>query len=153
MSSTPLLLDTNILLEIVRDKDLGKRISSQFNLADATHRPLISIVTVGEIWTLADEFSFGQPKRDFLERVLDTVVILDINHDSVIEAYVAVNKSCRNAAGGRRTLSKNDIWIAATAIAAGAMIVTTDKDFVFLNPDPCRIHYVDPILPKSAERS
>jgi predicted nucleic acid-binding protein len=144
--SGPLLLDTNVVLELVRNKDLGKWISAQFELADATHRPLISIVTVGEIWTLADEFSFGQTKRDFLDKVLSTLVILDISHESVIEAYVVVNRACRQAIGGARTLSKNDLWIAATAIAANAAIVTSDRDFLFLNPDPCLVHYVDPTI-------
>src|SRR4051812_701019 len=118
MSTRALLLDTNILLELVRDKRLGHRISSQFGLADATHRPLISIVTVGEIWKLADEFAFGQSKLTFLEKVLNTLVILDINHDSVIEAYVVINRACRQATGGSRALSKNDLWIASTAMAA-----------------------------------
>ena len=75
MSSGPLLLDTCILLALVRDKDLGKQISSLFNLKGAVHRPLISIVTVGEIWSLADQFGFGEDKRDFLKKVLETLVI------------------------------------------------------------------------------
>jgi predicted nucleic acid-binding protein len=54
--------------------------------------------------------------------------------------------------GGARTLSKNDLWIAATAMAAKAAIVTSDKDFLFLNPDPCLVHYVDPTLQKPADR-
>ena len=92
MSSGPLLLDTNILLELVRDKDLGKHISSQFNLKSAVHRPLISIVTVGEIWALADWFGFGEGKRAFLKKVLATLVILDINHESVLDAYVELTE-------------------------------------------------------------
>ena len=32
MSSGPLLLDTSIVLALVRDKDLGKHITSQFGL-------------------------------------------------------------------------------------------------------------------------
>lgn len=144
----PLLLDTNIVLELVRNKNLGTRISSQFSLADTIHRPLISIVTVGEIWVLADQFGFGEVKRDFLQKVLSTLVILDINQDSVVQAYVEVNRASRNAPGGARTLSNNDLWIAATAIAAEAAIVTTDQDFLFLHPEPCRVHYVNPVLPK-----
>lgn len=88
MSSAPLLLDTNIVLALVRDKDLGRQISLQFNLKGAVHRPLISIVTVGEIWVLAEQFGFGEGKRDFLRKVLETLVILDINHESVLDAYV-----------------------------------------------------------------
>jgi len=144
MSYGPFLLDTNIVLHLVRDKDLGRRISAQFSLADTIHRPLISVVTVGEIWSLAEQFNFGSAKRDFLSRVLETLVILDINDPSVLEAYVAVDRACRGAKGGARVLSKNDLWIAATTKAAGALLLTTDKDFLVLNPDPCPVQYVDP---------
>ncbi|MBI3682973.1 MAG: type II toxin-antitoxin system VapC family toxin [Acidobacteria bacterium] len=150
MSSGPLLLDTNILLELVRNKDLGKQISSQFGLADAVHRPLISIVTVGEIWALADQFGLGEPKRDFLRNVLGTLVVLDISHESVLDAYVEVDRACRKAKGGARILSKNDLWIAATTKAAGAVLLTTDKDFLCLHPTPCPVHYVDPTTTKKS---
>ena len=57
MSSGPLLLDTCILLALVRDKDLGKQISSQFNLKGAVHRPLDlyrdrwrDLVSCGPVW-------------------------------------------------------------------------------------------------------
>ena len=151
MSSGPLLLDTNILLELVRDKDLGKQISSQFNLKGAVHRPLISIVTVGEIWALADQFGFGENKREFLKKVLETLVILDINHESVLDAYVEVDRACRKAKGGARILSKNDLWIAATTKAASAVLVTMDKDFLCLHPEPCPVHYIDPIVLKKGQ--
>jgi predicted nucleic acid-binding protein len=151
MSSGPFLLDTSILLALVRDKNLGKQISSRFNLESAVHRPLISIVTVGEIWALADQFGFGENKRAFLKKVLATLVILDINHESVLDGYVEVDRACRNAIGGARVLSKNDLWIAATTKAAGAVLVTTDKDFLCLHPEPCPVHYVDSAGFKQAE--
>ena len=105
-------------------------------------------MTVGEIWSLADQFGFGEDKRDFLKKVLETLVILDINHESILDAYVEVDRACRKAKGGAKILSKNDLWIAATTKAAGAVLVTTDKDFLCLHPEPCPVHYIDPILPK-----
>ena len=151
MSTGPLLLDTNILLALVRDKDLGNQISSLFGLKDAVHRPLISIVTVGEIWALADQFGFGEAKREFIKNVLATLVVLDINHESVLDGYVEVDRACRKAKGGARILSKNDLWIAATTKAARAVLVTTDKDFLCLHPDPCPVHYVDQVVRKKAD--
>jgi len=58
---------------------------------------------------------------------------------------VEVDRACRKAKGGARILSKNDMWIAATAKAAGATLLTTDKDFLILHPRPCLVQYVDPI--------
>jgi tRNA(fMet)-specific endonuclease VapC len=147
MSLRPLLLDTNILLALVRDRELGKRVSAQLGLQSAVHRPLISIVTVGEIWALADQFGFGEAKRVFLKKVLETLVVLDISHETVLEAYVEVDRACRKAKGGARILSKNDLWIAATARAADALLVTMDKDFLCLHPDPCTVHFVEPVIP------
>lgn len=147
MMRKPLLLDTNILLQLVRNKELGKRISAQFRLDDAVYRPLISVVTVGEIRALADQFGFGQQKLEFLRRVLDNLVIVNIYQEPVLDAYVEVDRACRKAAGGARILSNNDVWIAATAKAADAVLLTTDKDFLCLHPEPCKVHWVDPALP------
>ncbi len=143
MSSSPLLLDTNILLALIRDKDLGRRLAAQFRLEESVHRPLISIVTVGEIRVLADQFGFGEAKVEFLTKVLSTLVVIDINHESVLDAYVSVARACRSAPGGARVLSNNDLWIAASAVAANAMLLTMDKDFLFLHPKVCSVHFVD----------
>jgi len=73
------------------------------------HRPLISVVTVGEIRALAGQFNWGAAKREFLTKVLQTLVILDINGQSVFNAYVEVDHACRKTRGGARSLSKNDL--------------------------------------------
>jgi tRNA(fMet)-specific endonuclease VapC len=49
------LLDTNILLHLIRGKATGAYIDSTYQLQKQPHTPLICIVTHGEIWTLARE--------------------------------------------------------------------------------------------------
>ena len=39
---------------------------------------------------------------------------------------------------------QNDLWIAATAKALDAHLVTTDKDFDVLHPDHLRRTWIDP---------
>lgn len=39
----------------------------------------------------------------------------------------------------------------ATAKAAAAVLLTTDKDFLCLHPEPCLVQYVDPTISKKAE--
>jgi predicted nuclease of predicted toxin-antitoxin system len=39
-------------------------------------------------------------------------------------------------------MGKNDLWIAATAVAAQAVLLTTDKDFAFLIPTPVQGHVI-----------
>jgi tRNA(fMet)-specific endonuclease VapC len=146
MSQGPLLLDTSILLQLVRNKELGQRIAAQFDLGSAVHRPLISVVSLGEIWSLADQWQFGAAKRAFLSSVLEKMVVLDINDETVLQSYVEVDRACRKAKGGARILSQNDLWIAATAVAAGAILLTSDKDFLCLHPSPCPVHYIAPTL-------
>lgn len=41
-------------------------------------------------------------------------------------------------------VSDNDVWIAATAKAANASLLTTDRDFLHLHPHYVFVHYVDP---------
>ena len=41
-------------------------------------------------------------------------------------------------------MGKNDVWIAATALFAGLPLLTTDKDFRFLDNNPIRVMWVDP---------
>lgn len=41
-------------------------------------------------------------------------------------------------------MGKNDLWIAAAAHAAGAMVLTTDKDFDHLFPDHLAGVFIDP---------
>jgi tRNA(fMet)-specific endonuclease VapC len=39
---------------------------------------------------------------------------------------------------------QNDLWIAATAAATGALLLTTDRDFDDLHPGSLRREWVDP---------
>lgn len=52
----------------------------------------------------------------------------------VIDAYVELDYAAFTYPAGSRDMGKNDLWIAATARAAGATLITTDKDFDHLHP-------------------
>ena len=41
-------------------------------------------------------------------------------------------------------MGKNDLWIAATAMATGATLLTTDKDFDHLDPTFLTRDWIDP---------
>ena len=41
-------------------------------------------------------------------------------------------------------MGKNDIWIAATAVSSGLPLLTTDKDFNFLNGNLIQVLWIDP---------
>lgn len=52
--------------------------------------------------------------------------IVSIDDLEVLNSYAAIDSQ---AAREGRPLGKNDAWIAATATATGAILLTTDRDF------------------------
>lgn len=140
------LLDTNVILALVRGKALGKYIEATFGLIPGNRRPLISVVTHGEMRVLASRNGWGTAKLDALQNALDALVTVDINIAAVIDAYVEIDVYSQQHPAGDRNMGKNDLWIAACAKASGATLLTTDKDFDHLNPTLLTVQYIDPQL-------
>ena len=149
--SGPYLLDTNVVLALVRGKALGAFIDSTFGLRAAKCRPAISVVTHGEVRVLASRNGWGEAKLTALQGALDALVTVDVNVAEVIDAYVEIDLSSQQHPSGARNMGKNDLWIAACAKASGATLLTTDKDFDHLHPDLLPVKYIDPTsaLPSS----
>jgi predicted nucleic acid-binding protein len=146
------LLDTNVVLALVRGKALGVFIDSTFGLSTAQCRPVISVVTHGEVRALASRNGWGGAKLTALQGALDALVTVDVNVAEVIDAYVEIDIYSRQHPDGARNMGKNDLWIAACAKASGATLLTTDKDFDHLNPGLLTVKYIDPTsaLPSSS---
>jgi tRNA(fMet)-specific endonuclease VapC len=142
MKSTLYLLDTSVLLALVRGKDLGQFIRYTFALEDPSVRSLISIVTHGEILALADRNAWQLKKREALGKMLDSLVTVDLSAGDIVKAYTEIDRLNRTASAGARQLSDNDLWIAATAKAAHASLLTTDGDFLHLHPHYLIVEYV-----------
>lgn len=58
-----LLLDTNIVIHLIRDNEIGRRVDAAFQIRHRPDRPLISIVTVGECLSLSLGSSSGDRRR------------------------------------------------------------------------------------------
>lgn len=149
MSRSLFLLDTNIVLTLVRGNALATHIDAKFALRASKIRPMIAVVTRGEVRVLAARNAWGEKKLAALENALDNLVTVDINHSDVLDAYVEIDLFSQNYADGARNMGKNDLWIAACGKAAGATLVTTDKDFEHLHPDLLSVEYVDPARARS----
>jgi tRNA(fMet)-specific endonuclease VapC len=92
---------------------------------------LVCSVTHGELWALAYANGFGEPKREAIRTMLDSLVTIDIGAEAVVDAYVKIYTVLRGHPKGARTnIGENDMWIAATARATGATLLTTDQHFV-----------------------
>ncbi len=141
------LLDTNVLLALVRGGAFGKHLDETFGLTSGKNRSLISVVTHGEVRVLARRNQWGPEKLQALQAALDALVTVDIHVAEVIEAYVEIDLFSQQHPDGARNMGKNDVWIAACAKTAGAALLTTDRDFDHLDPDMLAVHAVDPSAP------
>jgi tRNA(fMet)-specific endonuclease VapC len=135
------LLDTSILIHVLRDSGLGKKVSADHGLRTRPEKPLISIVTVGEALAFARKKSWGEKKTEQLKALLRQLVIVDINSADVLEKYADIDAFCESQ--GRKP-GKNDLWIAATSAVASAHLLTTDKDYDLLNGVFLQRTYYDP---------
>jgi hypothetical protein len=78
-AGTLYLLDTNILVAYVRAGPLGTWIESRYQLLKVPDKPVISVVSEGEVHSLAKHFQWGPAKYQQLRDMLGQLVILDIN--------------------------------------------------------------------------
>jgi tRNA(fMet)-specific endonuclease VapC len=135
------LLDTNVLLELLRGKALGQRIDKQFNLRSVISTCVISVVTVGEMESLVRQFKWGTRKLSDLKLLLDELPWVDINDPSILDAYGQIDHYS-NQVG--RSMGKNDVWIAATAHVTTMTLLTTDQDFDHLEEQFLSRTWIDP---------
>src|SRR4051794_23193088 len=133
MTTTPLLflLDTNVLVHFVRADAVWTRIRTSYQLFAAEPRPLVSIVTAGELRSLALQFNWGKAKLDQMEFCLGYFDQIPIESQQLVETYAVIDAHFQKKG---QPLGKNDLWIAATATATGARLLTTDRDFDALDP-------------------
>jgi tRNA(fMet)-specific endonuclease VapC len=143
-SSPNLLLDTNILIHLIRDNQVGRSIESRFRLRNRPVRPLISIVTVGELLAVARKRGWGPGKVQALEDLLDTAALVDIHSRPILEAYAEIDFFLERSGW---PIGQNDVWIAATAVVSGAHLLTMDKDFDPLCPAYLDRTWIDPQRP------
>lgn len=134
MSQRLYLLDTSVILPLVRGSALGQRIEQRYRLQSSPHRSLVSVVSLAEAQVIAARNNWGAPKLAALAHALGELVVVDIHHKAVIDAYVQLELISQQQSGGSRNMGKNDLWIAACAKAASATLLTADNDFSHLIP-------------------
>lgn len=143
------LFDTNIVLAFVRQSKITKAVSDILNLTD-DNQVFISVVTVGELWSIANQSQWSDLKHRQLQRILDDYIRVSISDDELIRRYADIDVFSQNKLLGRplgtsaRNMGKNDLWIAASASLAGASLITTDKDFGHLNQQFVEVIWINP---------
>lgn len=140
---TRFLLDTNMLLGFIREAPWALRARTEYDLADQQTIIFTSIVCHGEILALAEKRGWGSRRRDRLEEVLAAIPTIDIGSPGILAAYALIDAwthgkdvaSPRNHPPPKPAvpMSKNDLWIAATAHVGQAVLLSTDNDFAHLD--------------------
>ena len=135
------LLDTNVLVNLFRNNDLGKYLDITYGLSGASNPFLLSIVTVGELYALTMKFGWVTTKRTALDAMLRSFTWVDINDQQVLDAYGEID--AWSEINGKK-MGKNDVWIAATARATNTTVLSSDTDFDHLHAvHPSRTWRVD----------
>jgi tRNA(fMet)-specific endonuclease VapC len=85
------VLDTGILVGYIRGAGYAEYVEKQFRVNEPPNIPVISIVTKGEIYSLATQFGWGEKKRTELESLLRKLSFVDISNDQIIREYAEID--------------------------------------------------------------
>jgi tRNA(fMet)-specific endonuclease VapC len=148
------LLDTNIILAYLKKSALSRFLDETYALLQPNSKPFISAVTVGELWSISLQNSWGQTRRNTLIEILRQVTIVDVNIEPLIQSYAQIDAFSQGKLTDRplgdsaRNMGKNDLWRSAVAVAAtasllDATLISTDKDFNHLHGHFLEVVWLD----------
>ena len=141
------LLDTNILLYYLRQDHLWDKIQNRFDLKNGINA--ISIINIGELWSIALRNQWGERRLKQLENISNEFTVIDLNIESIIKRYGEIDAFSQGKLKNRplstsaRNMGKNDLWIAATASVLNLTLITSDQDFNHLAPDFLNLEALD----------
>ncbi len=135
------LLDTGILVHYARQSKLYMQIEASENLSAADCLPIISVTTQAEIISFGIQHNWGSKKMQAIQSLFSKLIIIDINSSDIdlLNAYAEIDAYSKGKlpgfplASSAIVIGKNDLWIAATAKVANAILLTIDSDFDHLN--------------------
>ncbi len=136
------VLDTNILVHYLKKSMLVQEIQSY--LLDNEYVSVLSAVTKAELLAIAEKNMWGEQRKTDLNLLFDQFIYIDIqyNNNELLMAYATIDAYSQGKISSpnghllnntSRNMGKNDLWIAATAYAMNAMLLTTDGDFDHLD--------------------
>ena len=146
------ILDTNILMAYLKANPLFKKVSEDNNLNDEDAFIMISAISKGELLSIAMQNGWGERKVSALNKLLNEIVIIDVagNDDNLLNAYAEIDAfslqrhPTKKLKGSAKPMGKNDMWIAATAFATNATLLTADGKFMHLDKEFINIRFYHP---------
>jgi predicted nucleic acid-binding protein len=136
---TRYILDTGILVGYLRGAGYADYVEQRYAPFTPPNIGFISIVTAGELYSLAIQFRWGQHKRDELASLLQKIPRVDISSQQILERYAEIDSYSKGKHPSKHLglpaikMGKNDLWIAASASVLASSLLTLDDDFSHLN--------------------
>jgi predicted nucleic acid-binding protein len=100
---------------------------------------LISTVTEGEALGLARHLRYSAANLQVVRDLLAQFVRVEAGDPQIVEAHAELFVAMRRQ---KQNTGQNDLWIAATARVAGAELITTDADFLWMHPSLIVVHHI-----------
>ena len=126
-----------------------RRLENTLDLLIPQNKLLTSVVSIGEIKSIALRNKWGKTKLQEIENVVQEFLVLDIHTEEIVDKYAEIDafsqgkhpfKSLKTSA---RNMGKNDLWIAATAATYDLTLLTTDRDFGHLAENFLKLQRVE----------
>jgi tRNA(fMet)-specific endonuclease VapC len=136
-----IILDTNVLLHLARGNGTGQAINAKYVLSARPEKPILSTVVEGELRGFAAWRGWGIDRLSKLDGLLNELVRLPSSEPEVVSAYAEL--FAHQLRKGLK-IGENDLWIAASARAVDAIVLTCDTDFKKLDPQMVKYEYFDP---------
>lgn len=143
------LFDTNLLLLYLRRPDLRDKVEQILDFQRNRDSVILSVVSTGEIKSLAIQNKWGSQRVAKLETLLQQFLIADINVRSIIERYAEIDAFSQGKLPDQkvsftaRKMGKNNLWIAATTSVLEVPLVTLDRDFDHLHSSYLSLQKID----------
>ena len=148
------VLDTTMVLGYIRAAAYAEYTEKRFSVWVPPNIAIVSVVTIGEIYSLSMQFGWGDGKQKKLKDILNKIPVVNINHPEVLGRYAEIDAFSQGKHPSKklptgmtsRNMSKNDIWIAATGSVLNAILLATDHDFDHLDSVFLKVEYTDQSL-------
>ena len=133
------VLDTNILIYYLKKHEIANFIESQYSPLTSPNIAIISIVSIGELKSLAIQINWGDKKIKTLLNLLNQFIIVDVSSNELVNKYAEIDAFSQGKLKSKplemsaRNMQKNDLWIAATASITNSTLISSDKDFSHLH--------------------
>jgi tRNA(fMet)-specific endonuclease VapC len=102
--------------------------------------------------SIALQNNWGERKVEALKKLLTQFIIIDVtgeneellNAYAEIDAYSKQRHPSKTLPGSAKPMGKNDMWVAATAMATNSTLLTTDGGFMHLDKEFLNIMFYHP---------